>query len=101
MRDDVVQHVLRVDNSTATDVTRDSDVIDSRHSVHFDVGDELYIGGVPHNVLATLARQIRSRNGFQGCLASVGLDGDDRGLIEQGAEIPVQFSTEISDGCEG
>ncbi|KAG9475377.1 hypothetical protein GDO78_003675, partial [Eleutherodactylus coqui] len=36
---------------------------------------ELYIGGLPRNMYATLPKLVASRDGFQGCLASVDLNG--------------------------
>jgi len=104
--------VLRVDNATASDVTRDdedaSDDVtrggggDWRHSVHFDVGDQLYVGGLPSSARPPhLGRHVRSRAGFVGCLAAVDLDGDDRPLLEQGADLPRQYRDEIIEGCEG
>jgi len=107
-----LQLVLRVDNATASDVSRDDDGArddvtrgggsDWRHSVHFDVGDQLYVGGLPSSARAPhLDRHVRSRTGFVGCLAAVDLDGDDRALLEQGAELPRQFRDQIVEGCEG
>lgn len=103
-----LQHVLWVDNSTASDVTRDDDddasddANDWRHSVHFDVGDQLYVGGLPSSGRPPhLGRHVRSRAGFVGCLAAVDLDGDDRALLEQGAQLPRQFRDQIAEGCEG
>jgi len=105
--------VLRVDNATASDVTRDGDDVgddvtrgggsDWRHSVHFDVGDELYVGALPSTARPPhLGRHVRSRSGFVGCLAAVDLDGDDRALRDQGAEIPRQFRDQIVvEICEG
>ena len=102
--------MLRVDNATASDVTRhdNDDVTDDvtrgdwRHSVHFDVGDQLYVGGLPSSVRAPhVGRHVRSRTGFVGCLAAVDLDGDDRALLEQGADLPRQFRDQIVQGCEG
>ena len=101
--------MLRVDNATASDVTGDvgDDVTrggggDWRHSVHFDVGDELFVGGLPSSARPPrLGHHVRSRTGFVGCLAAVVLDGDDRSLFDQGAELPRQFRNEIVEGCEG
>lgn len=107
-----LRHVLRVDNATASDVTRnDDDVGDDvtrgggnnrRHSVHFDVGDELYVGGLPSTARPPhFGRHVLSRAGFVGCLAAMDLNGDDRPLLDQGAETPAQFSDQIDEGCEG
>lgn len=46
--------------------------------------------------------QVKSRDGFQGCLASIDLDGSDsRSILEQGAEIPYDYQEQIKEGCEG
>jgi len=102
-----LQHTLRVDDATSSDVTDDAgdDVTrggDWRRSVHFDVGDELYVGGAPSSARPPrLGRHVRSLTGFVGCLAGVVLDDDDRSLFEQGAVLPRQFSDQIVEGCEG
>ena len=44
---------------------------------------------------------MKSREGFQGCLASVDLDGDNRSLLEQGASILPDHKQDIVSGCEG
>ena len=103
--------MLRVDNATADDVTRDDDDVtrgggsDWRRSVHFDVGAKLYIGGVPSSARPPhLGRHVRSRAGFVGCLAGVDLDGDDRSLLErlpQDVQRPGQFRDQIVEGCKG
>ena len=91
----LTEYILRVDNVSKLDVLPDS------RSVHFDMGEELYIGGAPRALFAVMSRQVRSKDGFQGCLASVDLDGDSRSLHEQGVDVPAEFSEQIRDGCEG
>jgi len=48
-----------------------------------------------------VGRHVRSRRGFRGCLAALDLDGDDRPLFEQGAELPPRFRDQVVQGCEG
>jgi len=96
--------VLRVDNATAADVTHDDDDAgdDWRRSVHFDVGNQLYIGGLPPAARPShVARHVLSYTGFVGCLAAVDLDGDDRPLFEQIDSLRREFRDQIVQGCEG
>ena len=115
-----LQHELRVDEATSTDITRDPSELgpaarypvgqsaavfqSTSSAVHFDVGDQLFIGGAPRSVFAGEAagsRHIRSRVGFQGCLANVDLGGDIRPLVDQGAKPPDEFADQVAQGCEG
>lgn len=48
----LTEHVLRVDNTSKVDVLPDA------RSVHFDMGDDLYIGGVPKALYSSIAKQV-------------------------------------------
>jgi neurexin len=54
-------------------------------------------GGVRKDMFSQLPKQIQSRHGFEGCLASIDLNGESPNLVED-AEIP---SSLVTPGCEG
>jgi len=62
---------------------------------------ELYIGGVPRRLHARLPAQVRSRDGFSGCLAAINLNGDTRTLRSRGVLVPDEFYDDVIEGCEG
>lgn len=66
-------------------------------NTHLDLQGLLYLGGVRRSMFATLPRLLYSRQGFQGCLASLDLNGETGDLIRD-ALIP---STLVSRGCAG
>lgn|SRR6218665_282280 len=94
VRSTLSEHVIRVDD----DVTADH-LLDGR-SLFFDTGEELYIGGVPEYAYNTLPKQIRSRDGFRGCLADVQLDRRSVSLLEHPIGIPKTHRKHITSGCE-
>ncbi|ESO09166.1 hypothetical protein HELRODRAFT_184028 [Helobdella robusta] len=49
------------------------DVISTGRSVNFDLNDDVYIGGGPPDIMASLPRIIRSTSGFHGCMDDVTL----------------------------
>ncbi|XP_065225027.1 neurexin 1 isoform X2 [Planococcus citri] len=57
----------------------------------------LYIGGIPSDVRSADSKPLRSKHGFQGCLANLHLNEDSPDLV-QDALLP---STLIVSGCEG
>lgn len=107
-RPTVSRHVVRVDGVASEDTLPDS------RSVHFDLrADDLHIGGVARRMFAgggglgggggggRLPRQVRSKDGFQGCLASVELDGERWRLAQTRVEIPEEYVDLILEGCDG
>ncbi|XP_041446000.1 neurexin-2 isoform X9 [Xenopus laevis] len=60
-------HTLRIDGRTVTQ--------HSTGASNLDLKGELYIGGLPRNMYVSLPKLVASRDGFQGCLASVDLNG--------------------------
>ncbi|XP_029634772.1 neurexin-3 isoform X2 [Octopus sinensis] len=48
-------------------------VLDGK-AIHFDLEGPLYLGGVKKTVFADLPKSIRSKHGFQGCMASIDLN---------------------------
>ena len=95
LRPTLQQHILRVDESASFDNLPDS------RAVHFDTNGVLFIGGVEKHLYRNFPKHLRSREGFQGCLASLDLDGDSRNILEHGAEIPTDYHSLITEGCEG
>lgn len=64
--------------------------------------DDLFIGGVPNAILKSLQPgSVQSHNGFQGCLASINLNGDGRSLRSRGYQVPEEHSHNVIEGCEG
>ncbi|KAL2094839.1 hypothetical protein ACEWY4_009558 [Coilia grayii] len=66
-RDDGNVHTLKIDTRTVTQ--------HSNGARNLDLKGELYIGGVAKNMYGSLPKLIASRDGYQGCLASVDLNG--------------------------
>lgn len=58
---------------------------------------ELYIGGLSKSMFSNLPKLVASRDGFQGCLASVDLNGRLPDLINDA----LHRSGQIERGCEG
>jgi len=97
LRPTVRRQLLIVDGRTNIDELPDS------RTVHFDLpNDDLYIGGLAarHRYGRRSSRR-RRPSGFQGCLASITLNGDDWRLSERRADIDDQFLEHIVQGCEG
>lgn len=96
LRPTVSQHVVTVDAAAATDSLPDT------RSVHYDLlADDLYIGGVARSMYGQLPKQVRSRQGFQGCLASIDLNRQRWNIDEQRDDVPKEFEELIVKGCEG
>ncbi len=95
LRTSLEQFILRVDETAAFDNLPDN------RAVHLDTNDKLFIGGVSHQMYSKMPNHIVSREGFQGCLASLDLDGDSRNILEQRAEIQNEYRDLIVEGCEG
>ncbi|MCI4386470.1 hypothetical protein PGIGA_G00062750 [Pangasianodon gigas] len=66
-RDDSNVHTLKIDSRTVTQ--------HSNGARNLDLKGELYIGGVGKSMYNSLPKLIASRDGYQGCLASVDLNG--------------------------
>ncbi|XP_011367271.1 neurexin-2-beta [Pteropus vampyrus] len=60
-------HTLKIDSRTVTQ--------HSNGARNLDLKGELYIGGLSKNMFSNLPKLVASRDGFQGCLASVDLNG--------------------------
>lgn len=66
-------------------------------NVHLDLDGLLYVGGVPRTLPSPLPKLVQSRHGFEGCLASLDLNGETVDPIRD-AVVP---STLVSSGCAG
>ncbi|XP_075044885.1 neurexin-2-beta isoform X8 [Mixophyes fleayi] len=102
-RDPGNAHTLRIDGRTVTQ--------HSTGASNLDLKGELYIGGLPRNMYAALPKLVASRDGFQGCLASVDLNGrlpdlltdalHRVGPVERGCDGPSTTCSEESCGNLG
>ncbi|XP_063801300.1 neurexin-2-beta isoform X14 [Pseudophryne corroboree] len=88
-RDPGNAHTLRIDGRTVTQ--------HSTGASNLDLKGELYIGGLPRNMYATLPKLVASRDGFQGCLASVDLNGRLPDLLTDALH---RFGP-VERGCDG
>ncbi|XP_075890057.1 neurexin-2-beta isoform X7 [Nelusetta ayraudi] len=82
-------HTLKIDSRTVTQ--------HSNGARNLDLKGELYIGGVIKNMYSNLPKLIASRDGYQGCLASVDLNGRLPDLIADALHRVGQ----VERGCDG
>ncbi|KAM8882519.1 neurexin-2-beta isoform 15-T16 [Synchiropus picturatus] len=82
-------HTLKIDSRTVTQ--------HSNGARNLDLKGELYIGGVTKNMYSNLPKLIASRDGYQGCLASVDLNGRLPDLIADALHRVGQ----VDRGCDG
>ncbi|KAK9955556.1 hypothetical protein ABG768_015420 [Culter alburnus] len=87
-RDDNNVHTLKIDSRTVTQ--------HSNGARNLDLKGELYIGGVGKSMYNSLPKLIASRDGYQGCLASVDLNGRLPDLIADALHRVGQ----VERGCE-
>ncbi|XP_039550021.1 neurexin 2a isoform X12 [Pimephales promelas] len=87
-RDDSNVHTLKIDSRTVTQ--------HSNGARNLDLKGELYIGGVGKSMYNILPKLIASRDGYQGCLASVDLNGRLPDLIADALHRVGQ----VERGCE-
>ncbi|XP_058637445.1 neurexin 2b isoform X6 [Onychostoma macrolepis] len=91
-------HTLKIDSRTVTQ--------HSNGARNLDLKGELYIGGVARSMYSSLPKLIASRDGYQGCLASMDLNGrlpdlladalHRVGQVERGCDGPSTTCTEDS-----
>uniref|UniRef100_A0A452T757 Neurexin 2 n=1 Tax=Ursus maritimus TaxID=29073 RepID=A0A452T757_URSMA len=96
-------HTLKIDSRTVTQ--------HSNGARNLDLKGELYIGGLSKNMFGNLPKLVASRDGFQGCLASVDLNGrlpdliadalHRIGQVERGCDGPSTTCTEESCANQG
>ncbi|XP_056602316.1 neurexin 2b isoform X3 [Triplophysa dalaica] len=82
-------HTLKIDSRTVTQ--------HSNGARNLDLKGELYIGGVAKNMYNSLPKLIASRDGYQGCLASVDLNGRLPDLLADA----LHRVGEMDRGCDG
>ncbi|XP_076366546.1 neurexin 1-like [Tachypleus tridentatus] len=89
-RQSLRQHTLMVDDMVATVTSMGS-------NVHLDLDGLLYLGGVRRSMYDNLPKLVQSKHGFEGCIASLDMNGEIVNPIAD-AIIP---STLVSAGCAG
>ena len=89
------RHTLRVD-----DTSKSFDMGDSG-AVNLDTDPNFYIGGVSRQIYTYLPNKVKSRTGYQGCLASIDLDGDTRNVLDYRHDIEEEHRDLITEGCQG
>ncbi|XP_069493992.1 neurexin 3 isoform X22 [Ambystoma mexicanum] len=88
-RDNSNTHSLKVDTKVVTQVINGAK--------NLDLKGDLYIAGLAQGMYSNLPKLVASRDGFQGCLASVDLNGRLPDLISDA----LHRSGQIERGCEG
>ncbi|KAL1460776.1 hypothetical protein WDU94_012727 [Cyamophila willieti] len=83
-------HSLSVDDVIATAST-------SSMAATLDLSSLLYIGGIPKEVYLTLPKDLHARHGFEGCLASLEINGNAPDLTTD----PLIPSSLTTPGCLG
>ncbi|KAM8921208.1 neurexin 3 isoform 4-T4 [Pelodytes ibericus] len=87
-RDNSNTHTLKVDTKSVTQVINGAK--------NLDLKGDLYIAGLAQGMYSSLPKLVASRDGFQGCLASVDLNGRLPDLISDA----LHRSGQIERGCE-
>ena len=95
-RPTIQRHVLRVDDVTVDDV-----LAEGSRALHYDMDDSIYVGGVEKHMYHALPALARARRGFQGCLASIDLNGEALSLTNHRVHVPAEFKSAVKDGCRG
>ncbi|XP_033622607.1 neurexin 3 isoform X22 [Fukomys damarensis] len=88
-RDNSNTHSLKVDTKVVTQVINGAK--------NLDLKGDLYMAGLAQGMYGNLPKLVASRDGFQGCLASVDLNGRLPDLINDA----LHRSGQIERGCEG
>uniref|UniRef100_A0A8C1PES2 Neurexin 1b n=1 Tax=Cyprinus carpio TaxID=7962 RepID=A0A8C1PES2_CYPCA len=82
-------HTVKIDTKITTQTTVGAK--------NLDLKGDLYIGGVPEEIYKELPKLVHAKEGFQGCLASVDLNGRLPDLMSEALVCVGQ----IERGCEG
>ncbi|XP_024085653.1 neurexin-2 isoform X2 [Cimex lectularius] len=84
------QHTLIIDETYASIISRG-------HNDYLDLGGILYLGGLPKDGFSRLPKHVQSKHGYEGCLASLDLNGESPNILDD-AVVP---SSLVSPGCDG
>ncbi|XP_074654685.1 neurexin-3-like [Tubulanus polymorphus] len=95
LRPSLSKQILRLDGQSSTFTTAND-----LSAVHFDLSGPLFVGGAPKSMFNALPKMVASKQGFQGCLASLDFTGITPDLI-QDSVIPREFHQLIAEGCNG
>ncbi|XP_058523758.1 neurexin-1 isoform X4 [Ochotona princeps] len=82
-------HTVKIDTKITTQITAGAR--------NLDLKSDLYIGGVAKETYKSLPKLVHAKEGFQGCLASVDLNGRLPDLISDA----ILCNGQIERGCEG
>lgn len=96
LRPDVRRHVLRVDDVTAEDL-----LAGESRAFHYDMDDNVYVGGVEKHMYHSLPPASKARKGILGCLAALTINEEVINLVNQRVHVPPEFKSAIRDGCRG
>ncbi|KAL6087208.1 hypothetical protein STEG23_008292, partial [Scotinomys teguina] len=88
-RDTSNLHTVKIDTKITTQITAGAR--------NLDLKSDLYIGGVAKETYKSLPKLVHAKEGFQGCLASVDLNGRLPDLISDA----LFCNGQIERGCEG
>lgn len=86
------QHTMLIDDTLMTT----SSTVGNERNLHLDLDGLLYFGGVRDDMWASLPRAVKSKTGFEGCIASLDLNGEIFNLVGKEVLIP---STLVESGC--
>lgn len=86
------QHSLTIDDSVGT-------ITSTGSNVHLDLDGILYFGGVRRNMYRHLPKAIKSRHGYEGCIASLDFNGAT--IDPAGSEHVIIPSSLVARGCDG
>lgn len=92
LRPVIDKQTIRVDDQHPT-----VESMQGSDTLHFNLEGMLYIGGVSKTMYNSLPKLISSRHGFQGCLASLDLNGPRPDILNDSIKV---FSS-IARGCQG
>uniref|UniRef100_A0AAY5JXW9 Neurexin 1 n=1 Tax=Esox lucius TaxID=8010 RepID=A0AAY5JXW9_ESOLU len=83
-------HTVKIDTKVTTQTTMGAKNLDLK-------GSDLYVGGVAKEMYRDLPKLVHSREGFQGCLATVDLNGRLPDLLADA----LATTGQVERGCEG
>ena len=89
-RSNLFEYTLMVDDLLTT-------INNTKSDLYFDLDGILYLGGVPQEMYIKLPTLVQSQNGFEGCLASLELNGQTFDLTVNDILITSKL---VTPGCE-